>query len=48
MAIVTGLLLSLLTLSSNSGSTEPHILAFLLALTGIGLRIEAAIIEART
>lgn len=47
MAIVVGLLVSLLTMSSDSGSAEPHVFAFLLALVGIGLRIEAAISEPR-
>jgi hypothetical protein len=47
MAIVAGLLICLVTLASDSWSIEPHILAFLLALTGIGLRVEAAIHDSR-
>ncbi|MFC6022645.1 hypothetical protein ACFP2T_41615 [Plantactinospora solaniradicis] len=47
MAMVTGLLISLFTMGSDGGSAEPHIFAILLTLTGIGLRVEAAINESR-
>ncbi|WP_092383413.1 hypothetical protein [Micromonospora phaseoli] len=47
LALVAGFLVSAITLSSDNGSTEPHILAGLLVATGIGLRIEAAISEPR-
>ncbi|MGC5051090.1 hypothetical protein ACLQ2S_06535 [Micromonospora sp. DT48] len=47
MALVAGLLVSIITLSSDSGSAEPHILSGFLVATGIGLRIEAAIREPR-
>ncbi len=43
VALVAGLLVSVITLSSDPGSAEPHILAGFLVATGIGLRIEAAI-----
>ncbi|MER5458923.1 hypothetical protein ABT008_29575 [Micromonospora sp. NPDC002389] len=43
LALVVGLLVSVITLSSDSGSTEPHILAGFLVATGIGLRVEAAL-----
>ncbi|MER5334550.1 hypothetical protein [Micromonospora sp. NPDC002717] len=42
-ALLSGLLISVLTISSDAGLAEPHFLAGLLVLTGIGLRIEAAI-----
>lgn len=48
MALVAGFLVSVITLSSDMGSTEVHILAGFLVATGIGLRIEAAISESRT
>lgn len=48
MALVAGFLISVITLSSDSGWTEVHILAGFLVATGIGLRIEAAISESRT
>ncbi|OON29192.1 hypothetical protein BSA16_22865 [Micromonospora sp. Rc5] len=41
---LAGLLISALTALSDSGQTEPHVLAGLLVLVGVGLRIEAAII----
>ncbi|MEU5938553.1 hypothetical protein ABZ807_05080 [Micromonospora sp. NPDC047548] len=48
MALVAGLLVSAITLSTDTGTTEPHILAGFLVAAGVGLRIEAAIIEPRT
>lgn len=48
MAIAGGFLASVLTMSSDSGQAETYILAGLLVLTGIGLRIEAAIDNTRT
>ena len=47
LALVVGLLVSVLTLSADPGQPEPHILAGLLVAIGIGLRIEAAIVESR-
>lgn len=47
MAILAGLVIALLTLSSGLGAIGPYILAFLLVLTGLGLRIEATIEESR-
>ncbi|MFG3703355.1 hypothetical protein ACGF7U_01250 [Micromonospora sp. NPDC047670] len=47
MVLVAGLLVSAITLSTDAGATEPHILAGFLVATGIGLRIEAAIIDSR-
>ena len=47
LALLAGLLVSVLTLSSDPGSAEPHILAGLLVATGIGLRIEAALRDLR-
>ncbi|MFI6763491.1 hypothetical protein ACIBF5_30645 [Micromonospora sp. NPDC050417] len=46
-AIVAALLISVLAMPGDSASIEPYILAFLLVLTGIGLRIEVAINESR-
>ncbi|MEU4639462.1 hypothetical protein [Micromonospora sp. NPDC023814] len=46
-ALLSGLLISVLTISGDSGMTEPHFLAGLLVLTGIGLRLEAAITAPR-
>ncbi|MEU4379196.1 hypothetical protein [Micromonospora echinofusca] len=43
-----GLLVSAITLSTDTGATEPHILAGFLVATGIGLHVEAAIIESRS
>ncbi|GGM48645.1 hypothetical protein GCM10011608_36870 [Micromonospora sonchi] len=47
LALVAGLLVSIITLSSDTGWIEPHILAGFLVAVGIGLRIEAAISEPR-
>ncbi|GAA2714000.1 hypothetical protein ACFY2R_13000 [Micromonospora olivasterospora] len=47
VVLVAGLLVSAITLSTDTGATEPHVLAGFLVATGIGLRIEAAIIESR-
>ncbi|NYT92676.1 hypothetical protein [Salinispora sp. H7-4] len=48
MALVAGFPVSVITLSSDTGPTEVHILAGFLGASGIGLRIEAAIRESRT
>ncbi|MEU7750895.1 hypothetical protein [Micromonospora sp. NPDC049171] len=48
MVLGSGLLVSAITLSTDTVATEPHILAGLLVATGIGLRVEAAIIESRS
>ncbi|WP_405114436.1 hypothetical protein OG559_09650 [Micromonospora sp. NBC_01405] len=47
MLLVAGLLVSAITLSTDAGGTEPQILAGFFVAAGIGLRIEAAIIESR-
>ncbi|MFG1885467.1 hypothetical protein [Micromonospora sp. NPDC049102] len=47
LALLAGLLVSVITLSSDPGSAEPHVLAGFLVATGIGLRIEAAISSPR-
>ncbi|WP_167667431.1 hypothetical protein [Micromonospora narathiwatensis] len=47
MALASGLLVSAITLSTGTGTTQPHILAGFLVATGIGLRVEAAISESR-
>ncbi|WP_229403638.1 hypothetical protein [Micromonospora okii] len=46
-ALLGGLLVSVITLSSDPGSAEPHILAGFLVAIGIGLRIEAALRDLR-
>ncbi|GAB3149506.1 hypothetical protein GCM10027290_35850 [Micromonospora sonneratiae] len=43
VALAAGLLISVLSLLSDGGPVEAQILAGLLVVTGIGLRIEAAI-----
>ncbi|WP_161689310.1 hypothetical protein [Micromonospora rubida] len=48
VALVAGFLVSAITLSTSTGTTEPHILAGFLIAAGVGLRIEAAIVESRT
>ncbi|WP_422736983.1 hypothetical protein ACN263_26560 [Micromonospora sp. WMMD729] len=45
LSLVVGFLTSLLTMSSGYDGMAPHFVAFLLVLTGIGLRIEAAITD---
>ncbi|MFI7592142.1 hypothetical protein [Micromonospora sp. NPDC049359] len=47
LSLVVGFLTSLLTLSAGYDGRAPHFVAFLLVLTGIGLRIEAAITDRR-
>ncbi|KAB1935757.1 hypothetical protein F8271_21455 [Micromonospora sp. ALFpr18c] len=47
LALLAGLLVSVITLASDPGSAEPHVLAGFLVATGIGLRIEAAISSPR-
>lgn len=48
MSLVAGFLTTLLTMSSGSGGLQPQLLATFLILTGIGLRIEAAIVDRRS
>ncbi|MDG4832763.1 hypothetical protein O7627_26165 [Solwaraspora sp. WMMD1047] len=43
LAILVGLSISLLTMAGDGSSVEPHAFALLVVLTGIGLRVEAAI-----
>lgn len=45
--MLAGLLICLVTMTNDSGKREPHVLAGLLVLAGVGLRIEAAILAAR-
>lgn len=45
MAIAGGFLACVLTMASDSGHAETYVIAGLLVLAGIGLRIEAAIID---
>ena len=45
--LVVGFLVSLLTITADTGQ-GPHALAAFFVLTGLGLRIEAAIIERRS
>ncbi|MET8362265.1 hypothetical protein ACFYPH_10910 [Micromonospora sp. NPDC005252] len=47
LSLVAGFMTALLTLPSSTGGLQPQILAAFLILTGIGLRIEAAIIDRR-
>ncbi|SCE79643.1 hypothetical protein [Micromonospora chokoriensis] len=47
VSLVAGFLTTLLTMSSGYEGLEPHILAAFLILTGLGLRIEAAIADRR-
>ncbi|MCX5068465.1 hypothetical protein OOJ91_21735 [Micromonospora lupini] len=48
LSLIAGFLTSLLTMPSDSGGLQPQILAAFLILTGIGLRIEAAIVDRRS
>lgn len=45
--LVGGFLTSLLTMSSGYDGAEPHLVAAFLVVTGVGLRIEAAITDRR-
>ncbi|MET8083646.1 hypothetical protein [Micromonospora sp. NPDC005197] len=47
VSLIAGFMTALLTLLSSTGGLQPQILAAFLILTGIGLRIEAAIIDRR-
>lgn len=47
LLLVAGFLTLLLTILSGYAGMKPHLVAFLLVLTGIGLRIEAAITDRR-
>ena len=46
--LIAGILVSLLTMTSDTDRLDPHLLAGFLVLTGVGMRIEAAIIERRS
>ncbi|RLP92972.1 hypothetical protein [Micromonospora sp. CV4] len=48
LSLGAGFLTSLLTMPSSSDGLKPQILAAFLILTGIGLRIEAAIIDRKS
>ncbi|GAB2441903.1 hypothetical protein [Micromonospora schwarzwaldensis] len=45
LLLVAGFLTSLLTMSSGYDGVKPYLVAFFLILTGMGLRIEAAITD---
>ncbi|MEW2429836.1 hypothetical protein AB0877_17645 [Micromonospora sp. NPDC047644] len=45
LSLVAGFLISLLSMPSGGAGLKPQILAAFLILTGIGLRIEAAIAD---
>ncbi|MFF4877281.1 hypothetical protein [Micromonospora sp. NPDC000668] len=48
VSLVAGFMTSLLTMSSGYDGLKPHILAAFLILTGIALRIEAAITDRKS
>ncbi|MEU8180447.1 hypothetical protein AB0B85_29660 [Micromonospora sp. NPDC049044] len=48
VALVAGFMTSLITMASAYHGLEPHILATFLILIGLGLRIEAAIVDRRS
>ncbi|MET8123724.1 hypothetical protein [Micromonospora sp. NPDC005189] len=48
VSLVAGFMTSLLTMSSGYNGLKPHILAAFLILTGLGLRIEAAIVDRKS
>ncbi|WP_433128039.1 hypothetical protein ACQPWW_00510 [Micromonospora sp. CA-240977] len=45
LALMAGFVISLLSMPSGSEQLKPQILAAFLILTGLGLRIEAAIVD---
>ncbi|WP_433265598.1 hypothetical protein ACQPWR_00570 [Micromonospora vinacea] len=45
LSLVAGFVISLLSMPSDAEWLRPHILAAFLILTGLGLRIEAAIAD---
>ncbi|MGK5739941.1 hypothetical protein [Micromonospora sp. URMC 103] len=45
VAVLAGLATSLLTAAADTSRAEPYLVAALLVLTGVGLRIEAAVRE---
>ena len=47
LAIVAGLLTALLTNATSGGHGGAYVVAALLVLAGVGLRIEAAILDSR-
>ncbi|RAO43623.1 hypothetical protein GAR06_04759 [Micromonospora saelicesensis] len=48
MSLVAGFMTTLLSMMSDYDGLEPHILAAFLILTGLGLRIEAAIADRKS
>ncbi|WCN81621.1 hypothetical protein [Micromonospora sp. LH3U1] len=48
VSLVAGFMTTLLTMASGYSGLKPHILAAFLILTGIGLRIEAAIVDRKS
>ncbi|MEU8329704.1 hypothetical protein [Micromonospora sp. NPDC048839] len=48
VSLVAGFMISLITMASDYSGLDPHILATFLILTGLGLRIEAAILNRRS
>ena len=47
VALAAGLLISLLMISPDNPSTGGYVLAALLVMTGLGLRLEAALLALR-
>ena len=47
VSLVAGFMTTLLSMMSSYDGLEPHIFAAFLILTGLGLRIEAAIVDRR-
>ncbi|MEU8253260.1 hypothetical protein AB0C06_03190 [Micromonospora inaquosa] len=48
VSLVAGFMTALVTMASDYGRLEPHILAAFLVLTGLGLRVEAAIADRKS
>lgn len=48
IAIIAGVLTALVTNAAQSGGGGAYVVAALLVIAGVGLRVEAAILEART
>ncbi|MGC4833448.1 hypothetical protein ACLQ3D_02995 [Micromonospora vinacea] len=48
VSLVAGFMTTLLSMMSGYDGLEPHILAAFLILTGLGLRIEAAIADRKS
>jgi hypothetical protein len=47
MALLAGFVIALITLSADQNRLEPHFVAALLVLTGLSLRVEAAVMDRR-